>query len=144
MLVTTVKELLGNHGEGTSREVLPVPLAADLRLPGLRDVVRHAEREIPVVLDGDKLHGNVGPAHAHLQQATPTSVAAVDCEAAAGASQALDQALGGVGWRAQALDLEWTVWDVLVSEFEVHSVDPWSRSSVLHLEIKLQVLATGL
>lgn len=68
-----------------------MPLAADLCLSGLGDVVRDAEGEIPVVLDGDKLHRNVRTAHAHFQETTPTGIAAVDGEAS-GILQALDQA----------------------------------------------------
>lgn len=77
-------------GEGASSEVLAMPLAADLRLPRLRDVVRDAEREISVVLDADKFHGDVGAAHTHLQQTTAAGIAAVHREAS-GSVQPLDQ-----------------------------------------------------
>ena len=132
-----MKLLLGNHGEGTSREVLPVPLAADLCLPGLGDVVRHAECEVSVVLDGNKLHRDIGPTHTNLQEATPSSVATVDGEAA-GIAQTLDKALGGIRWGTDTLDLKWTVRDVLVGKFEVHSVNSRFRSSVFHLNIVIQ------
>ena len=83
---------IGYDSEGAAGEMLPVPLAADLRLPRLGDVVRHAEREVAIVLDGDELHWDVSAAHAHLQKATPTCIAGVHGEAAR-VLQTLDEAL---------------------------------------------------
>lgn len=114
--------------------MLAVPLAADLGLPRLRDVVGNAEGKVPVVLDRDKLHGDVGPAHAHLQEATPPCVAAVDGEASR-RLQALDQALGGIGGRALALHLKGAVGNVLLSKFDVDCVDAWLWSCVVHLHM---------
>lgn len=84
-----VKSLLCDDGERTPGKVLPVPLAADLGLPRLGNVVRHAESKVSIMLDGHELNGNVGTAHAHLQETTPTCIAAVDGEASGGL-QALD------------------------------------------------------
>ena len=74
--------LISDDSEGAASEMLAMPFAADLCLPRLRDVVRDAEGEVSIVLDRYELHRYIGPAHAHFQEATPSSIAAVDGEAA--------------------------------------------------------------
>jgi len=115
--------------------VLPVPLAADDGLPRFRNVVRHTESEISVVLDRDELYGHVRAADPNLQQTTPSSVAAVDCEVS-GVLQALYETLGGIGGRTMALDLERTVWNVPVCKLQVHRIDAWLAGHVLDLRTR--------
>lgn len=131
--------LLGDYSERTASKMFPVPFTADLGLPWLRDVVGHAKREVPVVLDGNELHGDIGTADPNLQEATPPSILAVNREAAR-IFQALDEALRGVWRRPEALDFEWAVRDVLVGKFEVHCIHSRLWGCVLDLITIIETL----
>jgi hypothetical protein len=98
-----------------------MPLAADLSLTGLGDVIGYAKCEVSIVLDGDKLHRHICATHAHLQQATPTCIACIDSETPR-ILQTLDEALRSIWFRPDTLDFKWTPRDVLVCKSEVHCI----------------------
>ena len=74
--------LISGDRERATRQVLPVPLAADDGFARLRDIVRYTEGEVAVVLDRHKLYGDISTTDTNFQETTPPSIAAVDGEAA--------------------------------------------------------------
>lgn len=127
-----LKVLFSDNSEGTARQMLPVPLAADHGFSRLWYIVWDTEGEIPVVLHWDKLHRNVCTTHTHFQETTPASIATVDSETAR-VLQPLDETFRGIWRRAYTLDFKWATRHILVCKFEIDCVNPWFCCCVGHL-----------